>query len=247
MLEEAIMTFKGSGRSVENALIVLPEGFNIQKPYYDKQPPNVDRSVLCELARISTACQCAFVAGLIIADESGVNPPDSSAYLIDGSYQKLLARKRKKDNAEVSGVYPDHCYAANYTACPSCEPTPVERRGLAVAALICLDAQSDGEDHENYVGRCDRVAKTLRGFGCKHSVMCIPAHMSNGFYGGQVGQKAALTESLEGTVHVLANSNTAWVGSCITNVNGIIVPPTIRGDQNRIEVFSFETLSTVHA
>jgi predicted amidohydrolase len=248
MLETAIADSNSEGRSVENALIVLPEAFNIRKPYYDRQQsPNVDLAILCELSRVSNDSHCAFVAGLIIEDTPGVSPPYSSAYLvdgcypIDGSHHKLLSRKRKKDGTEEGNL----SWVANYTPCLSYGSTPIQYRGLAVAALICLDAQLDGETGEDYDQRCKDVAKILRGFGCRHSVMCVPAHMSNGFLGGEVGRDATLRNSLEGTIHVLANSNSGGVPSFVSNVKGTIIAPTVMGNENRIEVFSFETLATV--
>lgn len=111
---------------------------------------------------------------------------------------------------------------ANYTACLTCEPRALCHRGLAIAALICIDAQSDMESRDDYDLRCDSVARMLGDCKCQHSLLCIPAHMSNGFCCGQVGQNIVLRESLRGTIHVLANSHTGQVSSFITNPKGEI-------------------------
>jgi predicted amidohydrolase len=225
-LDAAISDFKCKGGTLENSLIVLPEGFNLGRHYYGTEPPKVDLSILDWLAGVSTAFRCAFVAGLIVADTLGVNPPYSSAYLIDGlcqPRQPILTRKKKKDNTETSRVFPDHNWVANYTAFLDYEPRALAHRGLAIAALICLDAQSDMEPREDYDLRCDAVAKMLSDCKCQHRLLCIPANMSNGFCGGQVGQNIILQESLRGTIHVLANSCAGQVSSFITKPQGEIV------------------------
>src|SRR5690348_11956483 len=102
MLERAIDDFKAKGTNLDNALIVVPEAFNIKKEYFGKERPNVDVIVLKELAKTSEDCCCAFVAGLIIADTPGIDPPYSSAYLIDGKETcQPLCRKALADNTEV--------------------------------------------------------------------------------------------------------------------------------------------------
>ena len=243
MLKDAIKDFKSTGGNIENALIVLPEAFNIGGTYYAPEPPNVDLSILGELSRLSTDSKCAFVAGLIIADTPDIFPPHSSAYLIDRCFQKRITRKEAQDDAEVGRVA-GRGWSAKYTSCPSHESTPIQHRGLAIATLIRNDAQSGtlGPD-EVYISRCDRVTSALRGFGCQYKVMCVPAHMSNGFWGGQVGQDATLAEPLKGTIHILANSCTSQVKSFVTNTNGVIVS-SIGGSKNQIAVVSLETLCT---
>jgi predicted amidohydrolase len=224
-LEAAIADFKSTGRILENALIVLPEAFNIGMTYYAPEPATFDLSILPDLSRVSTSSQCAFVAGLIIADTPGVYPPYNSAYLIDGSYQKRLARKRTQDDAEVSRVN-GRGWSAKYTACFAPEPTPIQHRGLAIAAQICKDAQSPEhsvEPYDGYISRCERLAIALRSFGCQHSVLCVPAHMLYGFHEGRLGQNAIVREELKGTIHILANSCTGNVKSFVTEPQGEII------------------------
>ncbi len=104
-LKNVITKFKSDGKCLENALIVLPEGFNIGKPYRQEERPNVNPSILDELALLSEMANCAFVAGLIIEDSPGIYPPYSSAYLIDGHFLKVcLSRKALPDDTEVSST-----------------------------------------------------------------------------------------------------------------------------------------------
>jgi predicted amidohydrolase len=225
-LESAISDFIGNGGTLKNSLVVLPEGFNLGRHYYGMEPPKDDLSILDCLASLSTTFQCAFVAGLVVKDTPGVSPPYSSAYLIDGlcqPRQQILTRKKKKDSTETSRVFPDDSWVANYTACPTYEPRALSQRGLAVAALICLDAESDLESRDDYDLRCDAVAKMLSDCKCRHSLLCIPAYMSNGLDGGRIGANIILRESLRGTIHALANSCAGHVSSFITNRQGEIV------------------------
>jgi hypothetical protein len=108
-LEAAIFDFKCKDGTLENCLVVLPEGFSLGRHYYGTEPPKVDLSILDCLASVSADFRCAFVAGLIVADTPGVIPPHSSAYMIDGlcqPRQPILTRKKKKDNTENSRVLP---------------------------------------------------------------------------------------------------------------------------------------------
>jgi hypothetical protein len=95
---------------LDNALIVLPEGFHIcaayrRRPNGGGQAPNFDPSVLCDLALVSSDFDCAFVAGVIIRDHSKVHPPYSSAYLVDGFGTRwLLTHKVGKDNTEINST-----------------------------------------------------------------------------------------------------------------------------------------------
>jgi hypothetical protein len=86
MLELAIGDFKLRGGNLENALIVLPEGFNIGRSYYGKERPSTDWSILGALATLCHENKCVFVAGAIVDEGSNVHPPYSSAYLVDGDH-----------------------------------------------------------------------------------------------------------------------------------------------------------------
>ena len=87
----------GENNTISDALIVLPEAFNIGKAYYDNNPPSTDPAFLSELSQRSIFNGCSLVAGLIVDDCPGISPPYSSAYLVDGAEITLLSRKVSKD------------------------------------------------------------------------------------------------------------------------------------------------------
>jgi len=134
-LRSAIDEFKGRGGILKDALIVLPEGFNLKRYYGDDDDTaNFDTAILDDLARASESAACAFVAGLIIADTPGVDPPYNSAYLIDGHQRiQLLARKTGEDHTVSGSPYRNYC---NYTPHSSFKSEVVCYRGVVVAALV---------------------------------------------------------------------------------------------------------------
>jgi predicted amidohydrolase len=132
-LNIAIGEFTRRGGTLKDALIVLPEGFNLGRRYDDDSPANFEMAILGELQKLSSEIACAFVAGLIVRDTPGINPPYNSAYLIDGHKHKRLARKMLPDHT-ASG---SNCWSnLNYTAHGTFENEAVVYRGVAVAALI---------------------------------------------------------------------------------------------------------------
>src|SRR5579863_1032205 len=68
-----------------DSLIILPEAFNIGRAYRAEGQPNFDRSILERLRGVAAEFRVAFVAGLIVSEGGGPTPPNSAAYLIDGS------------------------------------------------------------------------------------------------------------------------------------------------------------------
>src|ERR1700722_18569415 len=77
-LDQAIEDFKKRGGVLPGALIVLPEAFNIRKPYFDMKAPDVNPAIRDTLATRSRIHGCAFVAGLIVDDAPGISPCYSS-------------------------------------------------------------------------------------------------------------------------------------------------------------------------
>lgn len=231
---------------LNNALVVLPEAFNIQKPYFDESPPNTNQDILSSLAGVCSCLGCAFVAGLIIDDLPGVSPPHSSAYLIDGDDPpRLLSRKKKKDDTELTSVR-DRGWRANYTAYNDFYTVPVHHRGLAIVALICLDAEPDHEDPDSYVRRFERVNKGLRGLGASHNVVCIPARMSNGLCGGQPGVPLRRGDAFQETIWVMANAHVG-VNSFVTDTSGLILEPVGTRAECKIEVRTLESCQSTES
>jgi hypothetical protein len=228
-----------------DALIVLPEAFNIRKRYDHQTPPNVDPAILNDLAQMSNGFRCAFLAGLIIRDAPGVDPPYSSAYLIDGFTEpQLLCRKVGRDDFEVSRA---HCFGsiANYTACAEQRCRPIQHRGIAIVAVLCMDAryeESTDLTPERFTDRCVRIVQDLRRLDGPNEVVCVPACMSNGFCSGVPGKNVTKETPWEGTILVLANRRLD-VNSFVSDAKGVILESPGRLDENGIEIRSLESCS----
>jgi predicted amidohydrolase len=243
MLKEAIDDFKAKGKSLDNALVVIPEAFNIRKPYCDKEPPNVDTAVLGELARVSEDNHCAFVAGLIIADTPGIDPPYSSAYLIDGlETRQRLSRKALADDTEVSRSL-GRDWAANYTAYGSFQSSSILHRGIAISVLICVDAQYETNNSPVHTEACKALAVELRGHKAPYQVLCVPACLLNGFCNGDAGANVGDNLCWTDTIQILANRYPNKVRSFISNTRGLILEPTAKEKENWIETLPLEKCS----
>jgi predicted amidohydrolase len=246
MLEAAINDSISRGGMVADSLIVLPEAFNIRKPYFDPKLPDISPNIFAELARISKARECAFVTGTIVDDTPGVNPPYSSGCLIDGSLSKplLLCRKLGRDNSEASR--PSNQWSANYTRWTGPEwCRPMLHRGIAVAAMICMDAhyeQDTDGTYERFRRRCELFMEQLQQIGSPYKVIAIPACMSNGFGGGHPGTNVTQGTALEGTIQVLANRHSGHVNSFVSNVRGIVQEPVGKRDESRVEILRLASL-----
>ena len=221
--------------SLSDALVVLPEAFNIDKRHYysAEQTTNYDPSILDGLKGLSANFKCAFIAGLIIRDSTGIVPPYSSVALIDMSVPptncRVLSLKTKDDGSR------------KYTPHREFYSRPVVWRNLGIVALICFDAQSDQEDHEHFRERFQKLGDELKSRKCHTSVVCIPMHMSNGLCGGYPGTKLTARYGLSGSVWIAANSHAA-VNSFVADIDGLIREPVGRGEENKIEVFSLADL-----
>ena len=171
-----------SEEDVADSLIVLPEGFNIGKLYRDPaQSCDFDLSILPQLKALSEKSGVTFVSGLIVDDNSGINPPYSSAYLIDGSGYKLMCHKALPD------------FSGNYTTCEAeCDiENPIQHHNVSVAAVICRDI----EDSQ----RCRDLLTARERINHECQIVCIPACIGSHFS----GHSAPLDE----VVVVLANSD----------------------------------------
>jgi predicted amidohydrolase len=238
----ALEKVRAKGTALEDTLIVLPEAFNIKTCYFSRDKPDINPAICDELADRSQTHGCAFVAGLIIDDTPGVYPCHSSAYLIDGvSTQMLLARKGCKDDAEVSSVREaNRDWAPKYTALGSFKSNSIKYRGIALGALICMDAECDGY--------CEALAKTLHSHDADYTVFCVPARMKSGFMNGCLDVNVFEETSpwrKQRTIQVLANGHTGHLSSFITDAKGKVVRRTERIEQGDIiETMSLEELWT---
>jgi predicted amidohydrolase len=145
--------------SLENSLIVLPEGFNVLGGYYAPPPVKLDALVSPRLQALSVSRTISFVVGLIEQETGGVKGYNS-AYLVDESTPPLLLSRKR------CGRGP-HCL---YPRCPKDEGVAVLRRGIGITALLCDDA-----------GETENQKPTLARVESLHSdrnVLCIPACMT---------------------------------------------------------------------
>lgn len=237
MLDLAIGGFKLRGGNIENALIVLPEGFNIGRSYYGKERPNTEWSILGRLAQLCLEHKCVFVASVIVDDGSNVQPPYSSAYLVDGNHRPfLLCRKCSSDNAELSNAQ-GQWWTANYTTCGSFQSTAISYRGVALSALICMDAQAEHRGLEN----CQALAQEMFSHNAQFNILCIPANMKEGFCNGAIGMNVGQTTPWQNTIQVLANSHSSGpLGSFVSKADGTIISPTARGCEYKIETVGLD-------
>ena len=118
-LGEAEERYRDEG-GVADSLIVLPEAFNIQRPYSVAGQANWEPTVLMDLGELSDQFRCAFIAGLIVIEAAhpDVRPPYNSAHLIDGRRRPPVSHKMKQDGTPVGHATGE----ANYTEWPSRPP-----------------------------------------------------------------------------------------------------------------------------
>ena len=221
--------------NLEDALVVLPEGFSLGRYYEEDLPADFDMSVLCKLARTSEETHCAFVASVVVRSTPGMaDPPFSTAYLVDGKSKiQPLTRKALVDTTTAS---PKRKHP-NYTPYDSLDSFPMVHRGLGLAVLICRDAL-DWDQHDR-----DLFTKFLDAFSkleARHHVMCIPANTKMWFRGLTTGCKA--TNGMrwpDSTINIFANSNREHF-SFVSGNDGTILTPDVRGPLNHIETVLLE-------
>lgn len=86
-LEEALLQKR---QEVRDSLIVLPEGFNIGKPYKSRGKCDTDAGVISSLHTLARVFQVAFVAGLIVDEGDAAIPPYNSGYVINSYYREPI-------------------------------------------------------------------------------------------------------------------------------------------------------------
>lgn len=205
----ALNTELDSHPDLSNALLVLPEAFNLGRPYADHGSPTIHRDeILKTLVQIWQTRKISFVVGLLQPAVAG-SKPRNSAYFVGGEKPRLMCHKETADGAD-------------YEACPI-EPdqeNPLFLVDTAIVAVICRDVSCSG--------RCDRLAETAVTANRACNIVCIPAAMyeENNWFGGAVpGNRLPFLQQPYGDkCHVaLANSDrSAGQGSFITDAAGVV-------------------------
>jgi hypothetical protein len=194
-----------------NSLIVLPEAFNVRKNYKAKGNSNYDPSILAELQTLSRTFHVTFIAGLIIKQYGGPEPPCSSAYLIDETCCVLVCHKNNSDKNEHNTPY------------SKCEnhydhQNPIWHSGVCVVVLICVDS-------DDYV----RKTALLANFPDTNKIICIPACMGR----GQPTTCISVASNWSDHYVIFANSDPNGIGSFMSKHGTIIVGPEM-GNSNKL-------------
>jgi len=212
-------------RETSGALLVLPEAFNIGKPYRRAdQRCDYHPVVLRHLLDLSAELDVTFVAGLIVR-RLGMRerPPLSAAYLISGpSRCAVMCYKGWPDNTD------------NYTPCPrTCDAmNPLHCSGHWIGAIICRDL----DDTPRSVALQTRF-EALDQSRTHCRFLCVPGHMYKYYFGaGAIGNDAQLRPDTRNTVTIMANSDPQGCRSFITNSAGRIITniPDEQRQTNRV-------------
>ena len=210
-----------------NALIVLPEGFNLGVQYRGPGTRNFKRTVVFALKRLAEHFRATFIAGLVIRGPCGPRPPYSTVYLIDKTTHALLCSKGIADDTEAQSV--GH-HQVNYTRRINVPDfrNPIQYGGLAIGALICGDAIHQNRESRSHWDRIRRVVNAS-------DVICVPSHMGCGnFNNGKSGSAASLIPEWRHKFLILANSKSDGIDSFVTDGDGTILEPTVGGSQNKV-------------
>lgn len=207
------------------AVIVLPEAFNIGVAYRGEGSRNFEPSIVGDLQRLADRFGVAFVAALVVREPGGPVTPHSGVYFIEGSRSALLCFK----------IGPDDMAGINYTPCTGQADfsNPITYECVSIGALICVDANPTASLAPILMPRLQTVVAASR-------IICVPAHMATGnFANGKAGHDARLVSPWRDKILILANSKGNGIDSFITDGNGRILEPTVGGPQNRILVHPF--------
>lgn len=221
-----------------DALIVLPEAFNIAVPYRGEGERNFERTILVDLRHVAKRFNVLFVAGLVIRERCGPRIPYSAAYLIDGTTCPILmCYKFVPDGTEAGNKERPENYTVWSTETPDFK-NPILYQGVNIGALICADAAAPKMGpNQSYWDRLLTVVKAS-------DVICVPAHMDKNILGdGKVGSSAALTSVWKNKLLILANSRPNAINSFITDGAGIIREPAICDPENKVITLPLTSLT----
>jgi predicted amidohydrolase len=201
------------------ALIVIPEAFNLRGGYFGKDRV-VDSTVAGSLQRLSAELGVAFVAGLIEesdAQEKGY----SCAYLLAGNERLLLCRKAEDDGSQ------------NYRLCRDEWNRPVQHRDIGIGALICMDAADFNSPLKN---RHETFLARLKGLEAHEAVLCIPARMQT--YGS-----AEVAQAWPDWLHVIVGNAGPSRPSVIRRARGNTTPHCYSGPASAVNIRALDDAS----
>jgi len=212
-----------SAEDVMDALIVLPEAFNLGRPYGTAQ----DEPCACEhdwlvakLQELARDLRITFIAGLLEPVAAGERPR-SAAYLIDGDSCRTICHKATSDGTGHYKPVIDGCDIEN----------PMEYGKACIMAVICKDIA----EH-----RCDELTAKTEASPLEQRFICIPAAMSSSawLYGSNLGEHINFgpPSKRRNTRIILANSLPTGPCSFITDTNWDVVALVSkqRRHQNRL-------------
>ena len=197
---------------VANALVVLPEAFNIGKYYRDGGQCDYNGSALQTLQSVAAERSVTFIAGMIVEEANGPMPPFSSAFLIDVSGSKLICRKHGDDG------YMDY---TPFSGAPDAS-NPVQCGRVSIAAILCMDCVDP-----QIIQPIEALLSEAQG----PKIVCIPACMNN------VYRDEAIAELWPNHHVVLANSDPLGCPNFISK-DGTIIMRDNRGMENAIVLSS---------
>ena len=162
-LLESALDESGLASLFGEALLILPEAFNIVGEYYGKVSCPPDPNIEARLKEISTRRGLCFVAGLVNCEGC----PYSEAVLIDGDDRKVLTRKTLTDRSR--------CYEVFMQPCDEI----ILHRGLRLGALMCMDAAEGDNAAEKATQkkRHDAIRSEFAKWS-ETKLLCVPARFA---------------------------------------------------------------------
>lgn len=158
-----------------NALIVLPEAFNLIGRNQKREESDFDPRVCTLIGQIAIDFKVVFIMSLVIreVEPAAPNPPYNAAFLIDGHDLPLpICRKISSDET----AYPN---GNDYLPCEVGRDDrccPIVPRNICIGVMICMDA-SDPICNSDAEAVQDQRRKLFDCVPNRLKVLCVPARM----------------------------------------------------------------------